>query len=53
MVGLLTIRVLFQKLMWQITFTYTVCKVYIDIRSDIYYKWAYTTQIEAREKIIL
>ena len=39
--------------MWQITFTYTVCKVYIDIRSDIYYKWAHTTQIEAREKIIL
>ena len=39
--------------MWQITFTYTVCKVYIDIRSDIYYKWAHTIQIEAREKIIL
>ena len=37
--------------MWQITFTYTVCKVYIDIRSDIYYRWAHTTQIEAREKI--
>ena len=31
----------------------TACKVYIDIRSDIYYKWAHTTQIEAREKNIL